>query len=429
MAPVSRFLAALLLAAPSLYAQAPAPGNQGITAPPSSREVSDEPVLTGPLDQPAVELKRSKATCSAPVFTRDAKGGSGPCQLVRITATATQGATGVPAPLAYERFLGPLTMKSLGQVMQATSALHKGWPRGQKILLTFSEHPSPVELEAATVGGAFLLDSMLHDYDIDPGFAAVGSIKPDGSLEPVGTIADRIYAAGRGRVTRLVVPEKNSTQVADALLSQGVAAFVGTQIFTAKSLAEARPLAATTLDAETKEMVDLFGAVQRTLLGSGANAVSLLRQENVQGTLKKVLEKAPHHLTAKVLYDWGTGQRTTMSLDGSIDYIDRGAADLIRAMRAQPRETLNVQKAAVADNIARLRYVRDRLDTQARPYGEALLKLGEAIQKNIGSSSRPPSRLSASAQKELDAAREAASSEWTTMAKARINAPAPAPAP
>jgi hypothetical protein len=151
----------------------------------------------------------------------------------------------------------------------------------------------------------------------------------------------------------------------------------------------------------------------------------MLRNEFVQTTLKKVLEKAPNHLSAKVLYEWGTGQRTGMSLDGSIDYIDRGAADLIRAMRAKQPEALATPRQALADNVARLKFVRERLDAQARPYAESLLKLGETLQRVAGNSSRPPGRLAQTAQKDFDAARQSAQDEWMKMAQARVNAPAP----
>jgi hypothetical protein len=401
------------------------PAQQGLTAPTSSRDVSEDPVLKGPVSAAEAPLKRPTGYIGTLLNVRDPQGGAGYSQYVRITATAAAGEGGVPDSLGYDRFLGPLTMKSLGSIMQATTTVSKGWPKGQKIVLTFSEHPAPVELDAATLAGTLLLDSMIRDWDIEPTFAAIGSMRPNGEIEPVEAMSDRLYAAGRARVGRLAVPVKNEKQVADFLLSQGIAAFVGTQILTVANFEEAKRFAGTTLDDDTKEMLTLFGAVQRTLAASGANGVALLRNERVQATLKQVLEKAPNHLSAKVLYDWGTGKRTAMSLDGSIDYIDRGAVDLIRAMRAKQAEALSVQKQALADNIARLRYVHERLDPQAQGYAMALLKLGDVIQRAVGMSSRAPSRLSPSLQKDFDTARSAAQEEWTKMAQARVNGPAP----
>jgi hypothetical protein len=408
-----------------------APGNQGVTATPTSREVGEDPVLKAPPGLPDVPLVRNQATINTLLNVREPKGGAG-TQLVRLTATASPPAPSGVAAIAYDKFLGPLTMKSLGQVMNTTTALNHGWPRGRSVMLTYSEHPAPVELDVASLAGALALDSMIRDWDIEPTFAAVGSMHDKGEVAMVGAMTDRLYAAARFRVSRLVVPVKNEQQVADFLLSQGITAFVGTQIFTVTKLDDARPLAMTTLDDATKEIITLFGAVQRTLGAAGAGSVGLLRGEFVQGTLKKVLEKAPNHLSAKVLYDWGTGTRTTMSLDGSIDYIDRGAADILHSMRAnKQQDALGINKQNLADNMARIKFVVSggRLDLQAQPYAVALYRLGEAVQRIIGMSSRPPNKLNATQQKDFDTARETAKAEWTKMAQARINSPAPGEEP
>lgn len=408
-----------------------APGNQGVTATPTSRDVGEEPVLKVPPGLDDVPLVRNQATINTLLNVRESQAGAG-SQLVRLTATAKPTAPGGAAAIAYDKFLGPLTMKSLGQVLNTTTALNNGWPRGRSILLTYSEHPAPVELDAASLSGALVLDSMIRDWDIDPTFAAIGSMREKGEVEMVGAMTDRLYAAARFRVSRLVVPVKNQQQVADFLLSQGITAFVGTQIFTVSKLDDARPLAMTNLDDATKEMITLFGAVQRTLAASGAGAVGLLRGEFVQGTLKKVLEKAPNHLSAKVLYDWGTGQRTTMSLDGSIDYIDRGASDILHTMRAsKQQDALGINKQNLADNMARIKFVVSggRVDPQAQAYAVALYRLGETVQRIVGMSSRPPNKLNPAQQKDFDTARETAKAEWTKMAQARINAPAPGEEP
>ena len=92
------------------------------------------------------------------------------------------------------------------------------------------------------------------------------------STEPTA----RAASGGRARVARLAVPIKNEKQVADFLLSQGIAAFVGTQILTVSNFEEAKRLAGTTLDDDTKEMLTLFGAVTLLLLIAIANVASLV---------------------------------------------------------------------------------------------------------------------------------------------------------
>ena len=160
----------------------------------------------------------------------------------------------MPADLSYDKFLGPMTMKSLDQVMRATLAMQHGWPQGQKLQITFSDKPSPSELNPATLAATLALDSMLRNYDIDPSYAAIGWIQEDGTIEAVGSIPERMLGASRAQIARVVVPEKNYEQLSDYLLSQGMGAFVSTQVFTAKDFNEAGVLAVKNLDPKVPEV-------------------------------------------------------------------------------------------------------------------------------------------------------------------------------
>jgi hypothetical protein len=306
-------------------------------------------------------------------------------------------------------------MRGLDSVVKAVKGLHGGWPGGHRITLTFSEKVTPVELEAATLPSALLLDSMIRNWDIDPSYAVIGMLLPDGNIEAVGSIAGRLDGAARARVARLAVPEKNQDQVADYLLSAGIASFVGTQVFTVKHYNDAGRLSLTHLDPKTTEAVTLYGTVQRTLAAIGAGrAVELLRDTRVQGTLQKVLDAAPSHLSARVLLDWGTGKRTQISLGGTMDAIDRFGTTLVRGFRADNKEALALPKDRVTQEVAQLRTLRERIDVQARPYLESLLAFGEALQK-----AQAPGGSSRAAQTVMDTAREQTREEWTKVVRLR----------
>jgi hypothetical protein len=396
------------------------------TAAPSDLKGEEIPELKAPNNLPEHPLKRQKGTIGTLITVHPETGTGGEVgKFVRITATALPGAPNTPDPLSYDKFLGPFTMKSLGTVLESVSTLHHGWPRGQKLQISFSERPAPVELNPATLADALLLDSMFRDWDIEQNFAAIGIIQPDGSIGAVEGIAERLTAAAQSRVARIVVPAKNYQQVADYLLAQGIQSFVGTQIFTAETFNEAGMASVAQLEGEVKEASILFGSAQRYLQASGA--VSFLRDPRVQATLQKVLAGAPNHLSAKVLYEWGTGQHAVMSFDGSVAAIDRFAPELIRALRAKPELALATPRPAVVNNMANLKYVHERLDPRAKPYAEALLKFGDVLQKSAGTVP-PPKRLTGANQKDFEAARLAGTAEWTKMAQARMAEPTEKPA-
>jgi hypothetical protein len=379
-----------------------------------------ETSVRGEPDAPPIPVKRAKNTIGTLLYVQTPQGTVPVFSRIKAAAAPQPGAPNVSAELTFDRFMGPLHLRALDQLAKGVQGLHKGWPRGQNIEIAFLDKPTPVELEPAVLPCALMLDSLLRDWDIEQNYAVVGTLKPDGTIEAVGGIAGRLAGAARSRVARIAVPAKNESQVADYLLAEGINAFLGTQIFAVAHYNDAGVLALTKLDPRTEEVVTLFGSVQRTLAGVGVvRAVDMLHTEGVQGTLRRVLEKAPNHISAQVLLDWGTGKRTQISFSGSTEAIDRHGADLVKAFRAlRPDEALKTPKGAVADDISRLRVLRGRVDERARGWVDALLRYGDALQKAQSGGSRP----SQAALAALDAAREAGNQEWVKLVQARQEA-------
>jgi hypothetical protein len=402
----------LLWSAPGAFAQAPKPATP---APAGSEE--DLPVIKGPPSQPAIPVQRLRGTAGTLVFVHGPTGAIG-SQFTRVTVSALPATAGVPADLGYDKFLGPMTMKSLDQVMRATLAMHHGWPQGTKLQITFSDKPSPSELNPATLAAALALDSMLRNYDLDPNYAAIGWLQEDGTVEAVGSIAERMLGASRAQVARVVVPEKNFDQLSDYLLGQGMGAFVSTQVFTVKDFNEAGVLAVKNLDPKVAEVIKLFTSLQKTLAYNQGN-IGLLRTEATQNLLKSVLAAAPNHASAQILLDWGSGKKATMSFDGSVDVIDRRAATSIKAFRAKTQDALKIKRDDLTQEIATIRFVFERLEPRSRPYAGALARYADALQKNLPATGKPPTKIPAAAEAALAKAKQDAEDEWMKLAKVR----------
>lgn len=396
-------------------------------ADPLTDETEDAPpAVTGPAGAPPIPLKRAKSAIHTVLFVPVPGTGSA-AQSVLLTGTATPAAPGTSAVLAFDRFLGPLAIPALNNLAASVRALHRGWPQGQRIQLAFSERPTPAEVQPASLASALLLDSMLRDWEPEASYAPLGELKPDGSIGAVGGLAGRLGGAARARMARVAVPEKSRAQVADYLLAEGIAAFVGTQVFTVNHYNDAGVLALTKLDPRTAKVVELFGTVQRTLIGVGpARAEGMLQGEGTQSTLQRVLTEAPNHLSARVLLDWGTGQRTQISLDGSTEAIDRHADDLMRAFRAPNNDAFKTPREKVAEDVTRLRVLRHRVDPRAQPWADALLHFGEALQKAQSSGGRS---LSKAADTALTTTRDLGKAEWSKLVQAKLSTPAEKAAP
>lgn len=393
------------------FAQAPKPAET-----PATTE-DDGSVAKGPANQPEIPVKRPKGFASTLIFTTGDKGTLG-SQLTAITVTALPGKPGVPGNLSYDKFLGPMTPKSLAQILSATVAMQHGWPKGQDLQITFSNRPSPSELYPSTLATALAIDSMLRNYDLDPSYAAVGMILEDGSVDAVGSIPERMLGASRAQIARVVVPEKNYEQLSDYLLGQGMGAFVSTQVFTVKDFNQAGMLAVKNLDPKVSEVIKLFQSLQKTLAFASGNT-GLLKTEPTQNLLKKVLEAAPNHASAQILLDWGSGKKATMSFDGSVDVIDRRAGATIKAFRANTPEALKTKRDVLTQEIATIRFVFERLEPRSRPYAGALARYADALVKIIPTSGKPPAKIPAAAETALNTAKTQAEEEWMKLAKVR----------
>jgi hypothetical protein len=403
-------LACLLVASVLVFAATtPCPAQAQAAA-----ENEDEPpILKATPDTKAITLKRAKNAIGSLLLVQSEAGSLG--QFTKITAVAQPTTLSSPGELAYDRFLGPLTMKGLDAVMKAVQTLHGGWPGGQRITLSFSQRVAPAELLPANLASALLIDSLIRDWEIDQGYAVLGVVQPDGTIGPVSAIASRMDGVGGSRITRLAVPEGDQLQVADYLLSAGITSFLGTHVFTVKHYNDAGRLALLKLDPQMNEAVTLFGSVQRMLSSVGpGRAVELLLEPRVQGTLQKVLNGAPSLLSAQILLDWGTGKKTQISLGGSLDAIDRFAPTVLRGFRAKTNEAVALPKEKVTLENARLRVLKDRVDAQVRPYVESILRFGDALQK-----AQSGGAGGKAAQATLETARTQANEEWMKVVRLR----------
>jgi hypothetical protein len=106
-----------------------------------------------------------------------------------------------------------------------------------------------------------------------------------------------------------------------------------------------------------------------------------------------------------------------MSFDGSVDVIDRRAANIIRAFRAKTQDALKTKPQDLATEMATIRFVYERLEPRARPYAAALSRYGDILQKNVGTGTSKAPRISATAETALNAAKTVAEEEWAKLAK------------
>ena len=326
-----------------------------------------------------VSLRSQKATLGAPLLLPQPGGGFAALN-VKLTATATANPQLATSEINCLAFPGPDGVRAAGFVKQQLLKRHNGWPRGMQIDIASAERPVGADLPASLLSQALIVDSMILGYDIDPTFVALGGFDIDGDLTPPLAAGTRVLAAFRGGATRMAVPEKCIAQVADVMLAEGAAKFSTVQIFAVSEFKEIPPLAVAKLDDQVMRATATFGRAQAVLRDAADRGDAGLTDSRVKDALRQVLIEAPNHLTARLLLGHGAGQFNNFTLSGSIETVEQRAPNLARAARCSvPSAVAGIPADRPADEVAKLKDLREKLDDKAQPWLDALVRYGTAV--------------------------------------------------
>ena len=344
-------------------------------------------------------VKRLKAAVSTPLFIRQA-GGVNTIANVTLTATATPVKPDAPGVVTFAPPLGPAGNAVLASVSKYLVSVHRGWPAGHKIEITFSVPVAPDDTAAAGLATATVLDSMFGGWESDPACAVVGHLQADGKIVSVSAALARLLAAMRAGASRILMPEKNVAEAAaDCMVNEGPDAFGRVQMFAVKDFEEIPMMAGTKLEPPVAESIAAFTAAQTALAAAGAEAMTLLKNPATQESLRTVLEKWPNHISARLLLGYAIGSIKKFSLAGSVQVIDRSAATLLQSMNSgHAQDVRAVPPARIAADLAALRLAAGKVDAKARPLLDHLAAYGEAAKSWHAQPPRNPDAAAALAK-------------------------------
>ena len=361
-----------------------------------------------------IPLRAQKAGIGTCLFVPQPGGGFAAVG-VKCTGSAAANTQLSASDLVSTQFPGLEMVKSLAFVKALMLTRHNGWPRGQKIDVAFSDKIAAPDVPATTFASALLVDSMILGYEIDPGLVAIGGFTPEGELGPVVGTATRLIAALRSGATRIIITDKSVPQVADAMLSEGLAAFAKAQIFSVSEFGEAPDFAPTKPDAKIERGMTVFGRVQLLFAEAGENPKAALADERMKAALREVLIESPGHLTARLLLGHGSGQFQSFSLAGSLEIAESRAPMIMRAVRSTaPAIVGGLPPDRVPDEIAKLKAMREMIDDSATPWLDGVIHYGELAQKWLSTPARAPVQT-AQLLSELKAAAGVVQTEWPKL--------------
>jgi hypothetical protein len=252
-----------------------------------------------------------------------------------MNATASAGSTGGgdwEDRVTFNQEVGEMMSSALVEVGKFLEVRHDGWPDDHRVEISFENRYNSKDGPSAAVACALLLDSLVSGYQIDKRFAVTGDMNADGAVQPIGGVDAKIRGATKKDCELIGIPHQNIRDVEDLVLMAGIEPIHRIQIFSLKAFEDALGVARTDREAEMEEAMVAFGEIQKVL--SRPNGAKLLSHPQVVAKLREVVAKAPQHLSGRLLLAKATGRnRKTLSLGGSLDYIDRVTAPAYRALK------------------------------------------------------------------------------------------------
>ncbi len=311
----------------------------------------------------------------------------------QMNATAMRSSKpGQESVVRFNQRIGDMMEDGLATAVKLVEKEHGDLPKGLLIELSFEEQYIPKDGPSAGVACYLLLKSLLSDIEYDPGFAVTGAISPEGIVGSVGGIDGKIRGAVKRDCMIIAIPVKNSNVVSDLLILEGPRSLAQIQIFSIKTQQEALALAKAPSERsdEIQQAIAEFEKVQQAILPSSGSGA--LRNPKVLQSLRKVLELAPNHLSARYLAFAGMGKTPReLSLSGSLTAIDRAAAPLLKGLeQGRFEETDAFSKNFYLESMYALQRQRSQLDPRTRDCADEIITFSKYVNNWVND--RPKTR-------------------------------------
>lgn len=215
----------------------------------------------------------------------------------KMLATAVPGSGNV----RFQQDVGSDMYVSLEEVQKYMRLRHGSLPEDVDLEISFEDRYTYKDGPSAAVATALLIESVTTGKQLDPGFVVTGDMNADGSVRPVGGLADKIRAAGKGGCQIMGIPSLNESSISDLLLQDGPEAILRVGIFSLQRFDEATALAVVEKEASLAAAVAEWGIIRDVCIKDLKAAATILRTPQGLQRLQAILSKAPHCLSAKYL--------------------------------------------------------------------------------------------------------------------------------
>jgi hypothetical protein len=334
-------------------------------------------------DTTAIPVKNPAVSVNA-LVVMDLGGGRTAGALSKLSLTSLALTKDDAATIAFNQPVGADMKKALREVTRFHAIRQQGWPRGQKMELSFADKYSPKDGPSAAVACALLLESALRGVALQPDFAVTGDMNADGSVQPIGGVAGKLRGATKGGCKVAAIPEKNSVEATDLALTDGAAPFLGIQVFSISHFDDAVKLAVRD-DATLRVLCESFAAIAAKIRA----APSTLRQAETIAGLRNLVRQAPAHLSARLLLAIAEDKLpAALSPPGSLNAIELAITDALEGTSQELLAKSNLDRGKVSAARGKLQQLRGKLDKRTHPLADAWVAWCQSVERITAASGK-----------------------------------------
>ena len=225
-----------------------------------------------------------------------------------------------PSPSSNPEKVGDVMRASLCEAERAVRVRYPVWDTSKAVEVTFGNQHLIKDGPSATTAFALSLAGLLDNIQFSPDAAITGDLSRDWVMRPVGGISGKIAGAARSGCKRVVIPADNLRDAGDLLVLGQADIFWRIDVLTASNLVDAVRLMRSDSDRNLADALTRFARVRKgfeTRMYSMNSASPSLQRE-----LQEVLNRAPEHLSARLLLlQLGGRFERRLSLNGSLQQI------------------------------------------------------------------------------------------------------------
>jgi hypothetical protein len=282
--------------------------------------------------------------------------------------------------IGFNQNVGDMMTKATSEVDKFIRVRYSGkLPSGMRVELSFADKYSPKDGPSAAVVCALMVDSILSGKTIDPGFAATGDMTATGDVQPVGGVASKIKGAIRKKCSHVGIPIGNKPSITDAYLLKGIKPLYSIQIFSIKTFDQASALAIKDHPENIQGALDEFTKIQAVLKKNE----KLVFNKKVRDKLRKVVQLAPNHLSARLLYLHSVSKGPKkLSLMGSITGVDNAGEKLVGMIKNRSfLQSGGLNGDVLTDLVYEIARLRPMLDKRTIKYADSYLNVSAFIKR------------------------------------------------